>query len=91
MLLFLTVVFNQQIVNVQLPKDDRQDRMKGFGYIEFKDKSNLLAALNEGVLVRKLVTKLFETTTLFSAFATQNSPFIIILQTHNRCYMTQLF
>lgn len=40
-----------QVLSIQLPKDDRQDRMKGFGYIEFKDKSNLIAALQQGELV----------------------------------------
>ena len=45
----LCIIF--QVQSIQLPKDDRQDRMKGFGYIEFKDKSNLIAALQQGELV----------------------------------------
>lgn len=59
MVLFLLIRhFLLQIDKIELPRD-RQDRMKGFGYIEFRDKSSLLVALQEGELVRSCISILY--------------------------------
>lgn len=36
-----------QIKDVNLPRDDRSNRYKGFGYVEFEDRASFVNVMNE--------------------------------------------
>ena len=35
-------------MNIRLPKDDKHGKLKGFGYVEFESRTNLINALKMG-------------------------------------------